>query len=79
MHRNLRQRFYSRTDFLEQGVIVTYDQHSQSSLFPLFQQEIPYLRLGDKIQHGRNLIAEEKAGIRMQSPGKAEPLQFPAG
>ena len=45
----------------------------------LAEEEIPYLGLGDQIQHGGALIAEEELHRGMEGAGQAEPLELAAG
>lgn len=56
--------------------------HHQQAQVPaggLAEEEIPYLGLGDQIQHGGALIAEEELHRGMEGAGQAEPLELAAG
>lgn len=55
--------------------------HQEPQLPPLglLQKELPDLGLGDQVQHGSDLVAQQIAGPGPQGPGDAEPLELPAG
>ena len=55
------------------------DEQAQLPPRRLLQQKVPDLGLGNQVQHGGDLVAQEKPGRRPQSPGDAEPLELSAG
>ncbi|MEE4252825.1 MAG: hypothetical protein V2I50_02170 [Desulfuromusa sp.] len=57
---------------------MTDNQHPKLLLLHRFQQHLPDLGLTDRIQHGRDLIGNEKGGLRAQGPGNGQALQFAA-
>ena len=61
---------------LEQGAVVADDEQSQAPALPLPEEKLPDLGLGDQVQHGGDLVAQEIAGGRAQGPGDTEPLEL---
>ena len=55
------------------------DHQPQVPLLRLVQQEGPDLGLGDEVQHGADLVAQQIAHSGPQGTGDAEPLELPAG
>ena len=77
-HPFLCQSLHPGTQLLHQGTVMTDDDQPQVALLRLIQQEGPDLGLGDKVQHGADLVAQQIAHSGPQGTGDAEPLEFTA-
>ena len=64
--------------FQKEGV-VAYNDQPQLTPLGFSQEKVPDLGLGDEIQHGGDLIAQEVAHPVPQGPGDAEALKLPPG
>ena len=55
---------------------MTDDDQPQVALLRLVQQKGPDLGLGDEVQHGADLVAQQIAHPGPQGTGNAEPLKL---
>ena len=58
---------------------MTDHQHPYLPPGRFFHKKIPYLSLGNQIQHGTDFIRNQISGSLPQRSRDAEPLQFPSG
>ena len=62
----------------ELRVMADY-QHPHPPFFHRLQENPPDLGLTDRIQHGRDLIGNDKGGLRGQGTGNGQSLELAAG
>ena len=58
---------------------MAYYQHAELLLLHSIQKNPPDLGLTDRIQHGRDLIGNDKGGLRGQGTGNGQSLELAAG
>ena len=71
---DVRQVDDTGADLVRERHVVGDDQHPEFPFLGDFEEKAPDLGLGDDVEHGRDLVADEELRFRSEDAGDADPL-----